>query len=130
MKKATVGVALLSVASALACAGSAAASPGKFASIAYSEKTGAVGASWNFDTQGDVEADAVGRCVGAGGQSCHVACTVQGGCVALASGDPVNGNHPAGWSRDPNQGLANDLALGECAKRTQHCVIRESVCSL
>ena len=79
----------------------------------------AIGYTWNYDTPGQAEADALKQCLSfmdapdSTRALCKVARTFSHQCVAISL-DPAAGTEGFGWSVSPTQQVASDAALQQC----------------
>ncbi len=92
--------------------------------IAFSQRTGAHGYSFDFPTKRAAQNRALQECAKYGG-GCKIATWFMNNCGALAVG---NGN---GWGADwaPTRRQAENLALQRCNSVAGNCWIRRWVCT-
>ena len=105
----------------LALAAGPAAAEGLFAAIAFSAATGKAGASWNYATGGEAEAEAVVQC---GVDDCGPV-MVFGQCGAIAVGDGFG----MGYAADSSTAVADEKALANCDGFTTNCAVTMSLCN-
>ena len=79
----------------------------------------AIGYTWNYDTPGQAEADALKQCLSfmdapdSTRALCKIVSTFSHQCLALSL-DPATGTEGFGWSVSSTQDVATDAALQEC----------------
>ena len=115
MKKIAL-IALL--AAPLAATGTAGLAEGLYAAIAFSPSTGLSGSAWNFESDGDAQAEAATQC---GVDDCYTAVVFQQ-CGAIAVGD----GYGMGFASDLSSATAQDTALASCSEYTTNCQVTAS----
>lgn len=98
----------------------AAVADDSFAAIAYSDESGAVGYSNDYDSRAGAEQRALAEC----GSGCKVVLWFKNACGALATGDDGWGT---GWAS--TRGAAESTALTGCSEQTKNCTIERWVCT-
>ena len=92
--------------------------------IAFSQRTGAVGWSYDFPTRAAAEQRALQEC-GQHGGGCRITTWFRNACGALAVGD---GNGWGGsWGNTRHE--AESKALSLCSNETRRCTVRRWVCT-
>jgi hypothetical protein len=95
-----------------------------YGAIAYSFGNGSVGWSYDHNSRGRAESDAVARCRRAGGSGCKVVIWFANSCAALAVGPRGYGSY---WH--VNKATAQSQAMRACAKYGSGCGIRAWSCT-
>jgi hypothetical protein len=115
-------IALIAVLAApVAMTGTAGLADGLYAAIAFSPSTGLSGSAWNFDSDGDAQAEAATQC---GVDDCYTAVVFQQ-CGAIAVGD----GYGMGFAEGGAVSTAETTALASCDQYTTNCQITASFCN-
>jgi len=124
LKGAATAFAILTIAIGVLAAGAPAKAADKFGAIAFSQKTGAHGFSYDYQSQGAAQNRAMVEC-DQYGPGCRIASWFKNGCGALAVG---TGN---GWGAEwgNTRAEAERLALQRCRSHTGRCQIKRWVCT-
>jgi Domain of unknown function (DUF4189) len=92
-----------------------------YGAIAFNQESGAVGYSYDFQTQAGAERRALSEC----GDDCEVVVWFMNACGALATGD--DNGYGTGWAGTRRQ--AESTALSNCNENSENCSVIQWVCT-
>ena len=92
-----------------------------YGAIAFSQGSGAVGYSYDYQTRAAAEERALDEC----GEGCEVAVWFRNACGALATGDDAG--YGSAWAVSRRE--AEQIALDQCNRHAENCSIRRWVCT-
>lgn len=104
--------------------GSAPAAADFYGALAYSQRTGAHGYSYDHRSRNAAEQRALGECANYGAD-CRVAIWFRNACGALAVG--AGNGYGSGWGT--SRSIAQSYALAGCRRHTRNCSIVRTVCT-
>jgi serine/threonine-protein kinase len=106
---------------ALACWSANASAADHYGAIAFSQASGAVGYSYDFDSRDDAEERALQEC----GPRCEVVIWFKNACAALAVGDDKG--YGTGWAADRDR--AEEIAMMKCEENSDDCSVKQWACT-